>query len=200
MADKIVANPGTLTGSIGIIFGKINLKNFLKEKGINVEGLITNKNALLLSPFEELKEDQKEALETLIDSVYEDFLKTVSSGRHLPIETVKELAKGRIWIGEDAFKLGLIDKLGGLNDAIDLAAEMSGIKKDEVLIEELERENFFIKYLREKIGIIGSSNNNGLYLGFLNNGWMDFKKMGHFGIEARSIESEFIFDSINKNE
>lgn len=127
-ANTIFAEPSTITGSIGV-FGLLpNLTQVGKNIGINAEQVRTHKNASGYSVFEPLDENFKGVVLESIKDVYSTFLKRVADGRKMTIEQVDAIAQGRIWTGTDAVKNGLVDKIGGLNDAIKHAATLAKIK------------------------------------------------------------------------
>ena len=133
-ADKIYAEPTTVTGSIGV-FGTIpNISELAKNIGINAEQLGTNANSVDYSFFEPMKDDYRNRVQESIEDTYETFLERVSSGRNMTMAQADSLAQGRVWSGVDAKRLGLVDELGTLEDAIAAAAELAelgeyGIKK-----------------------------------------------------------------------
>lgn len=145
-ADKIVAEPGALTGSIGAIWTVTQLEEFFKKLGI--EFVVIKGGGLkdIASPFREITPEEKELLQSMIDEVHEQFIKDVAEGRNLEITKVRKIADGRILTGKQAKEHGLIDEFGNLNDAIDLAAKLAGIKRPEVV--ELQRRPFFEELLR----------------------------------------------------
>ena len=127
-ANTIFAEPSTITGSIGV-FGLLpNLNEVGKNIGINAEQVRTHKNASGYSVFEPLDENFKGVVLESIEDVYSIFLKRVADGRKMTTEQVDAIAQGRIWTGTDAVKNGLVDKIGGLNDAIKHAATLAKIK------------------------------------------------------------------------
>jgi protease-4 len=128
-ANKIIAQPNTITGSIGV-FGVIpNLQKFFNNKlGITFDGVKTNENADFLDVTKPLSEFQYSLLQSEIDNFYSVFINHVSVGRNMPVEKVDEIGQGRVWSGTDAKALGLVDELGGLNDAIKAAAEIATLE------------------------------------------------------------------------
>lgn len=128
-ANTIFAEPSTITGSIGV-FGMLpNMNELAKNIGINAEQVKTHANASGYSIFEPLDENFKAVVLESIEDVYGTFLKRVADGRKMTTEQVDAIAQGRIWTGTDALKNGLVDKLGGLNDAIKHAATLAKIKE-----------------------------------------------------------------------
>ncbi|MEM8929420.1 MAG: signal peptide peptidase SppA, partial [Bacteroidota bacterium] len=126
-ADKIFAEPTTITGSIGV-FGTIpNIHELSRDIGINAEQVGTNVNSVDYSFFEPMKERFRKQLEEGVEMTYDTFLERVAEGRKMTKEAVNEVAQGRVWSGVDALELGLVDELGNLDDAIAAAAEMAGL-------------------------------------------------------------------------
>jgi protease-4 len=128
-ADKIVADPMTLTGSIGVFGIFPNLGKFFDKKlGMTFDYAMTNKNADFPNITRPLPEYQEMVMEREIEKIYDEFLQLVSEGRDMPVEMVDSLGQGRIWSAMDAMDAGLVDELGGLNRAIELAAEAAGLE------------------------------------------------------------------------
>lgn len=127
-ADRIVAQPNTITGSIGI-FGMIpNFGELLNEKlGITTDVVKTNENSDLISVTRPLTAYERSLLQQNIETGYDQFITHVANGRDMSKDEVNAIGEGRVWSGENALELGLIDQLGGLNDAIELAAEIAGL-------------------------------------------------------------------------
>lgn len=128
-ADKIVASPNTITGSIGI-FGMIpNAGELLHDKlDISTDVVKTNKNADLITMTRSMTEYEKELMQESIENGYDNFISHVAEGRGMTKEEVDEIGQGRVWTGELAKGIGLVDEFGGLKDAIALAAEMEGLE------------------------------------------------------------------------
>ena len=129
-ADKIVAQPGTITGSIGVLGGKMFTKGMWDKVGITWDEVHTSDPAVMFTGTQDYNENGKVRLDAWLDRVYEDFTGKVAQGRKLDPARVHEIARGRIWSGEDAKRLGLVDELGGLETAIRLARESAGIGAD----------------------------------------------------------------------
>ncbi len=128
--NKIVANPGTITGSIGVIAGKVASENAFKKFGVNWDGVKIGRHADMWSQVKPFDPEAWEIMDAWVGKVYDTFLKKVSEGRKLPLEKVRDIAKGRIWSGEEAYRLGLVDDLGDLNKAIEIAKLEAGLKGD----------------------------------------------------------------------
>jgi len=127
-ADKIFAEPTTITGSIGV-FGTVpNMSQLASDIGINAEQVGTNRNSVDYSIFEPMKDSFRTTVQEGIEETYSVFLDRVAAGRGITKVQADSLAQGRVWSGTDAKRLGLVDELGGLNDAISEAAKMVGIE------------------------------------------------------------------------
>ena len=130
-ADKIVAMPTTITGSIGVVGGKIALRDTYAKLGYNVEGIsIGGPMANAYSGDEPWTQAQFKMFRDQMEDIYVDFTQLVATGRNIPIERVREIAKGRVWTGAQAKELGLVDELGGIMKAIEIARELGGIDAD----------------------------------------------------------------------
>ncbi len=133
-ADKIVAQPGTITGSIGVLGGKYILTELLDNKlGITHDRVVLGQNSTMWSTNQDFTPAEWARFQAWLDRVYQDFTAKVAEGRKLPKEKVLQVAKGRIWTGEDAKGLGLIDELGGLDTALRLARQAIGVPDGEAL-------------------------------------------------------------------
>ncbi len=126
-ANKIYAEPSTITGSIGV-FGIVpNIKQFADNIGINAEQVGTNKQSVGYSPFEPMSDEFYQVTKEGVEEVYTTFVNRVAEGRSMSFEAVDSIAQGRVWSGKEAVANGLVDELGGLNEAIDAAAELAEI-------------------------------------------------------------------------
>jgi protease-4 len=133
-ANKIVANPGTITGSIGVLMEFIRVEDLLNKIGINHEVLKSGEFKDIGSPHRELTERDRALINSLIANIQKQFIDAVAEGRNLPEEEVRRLADGSIFSGAQAKDLGLVDVLGNFQDAVDLAKEMVGIEGDVTLV------------------------------------------------------------------
>jgi len=127
-ADLIMANPGTATGSIGVIMQFANVEALTKKLGLDFFNLKAGRYKDVGSPFRRMTPEEKKYLQHLVDNIYQQFLKDVAKNRKLPVEKVRALAEGRIYTGEEAKDAGLVDELGNLPDAIERAGRLAGIK------------------------------------------------------------------------
>jgi protease-4 len=142
-ADRIVANHGTLTGSIGVISNIIYIEGLLEKLGLELETIKTGKHKDMgIRP---LTEEQRQIMQDITDELYEQFVATVAEGRQIPVTEVRQLATGQLYTGGQALNLGLVDELGGLDTAIELAASLAGIEIPE--IEEYSPPSSFFEKL-----------------------------------------------------
>lgn len=130
MADKIIAEPNTLTGSIGVFSMLPNASELFEQKlGIHWDSVKTTSYSTGLNPFFDLAPEEKEYLQESTDKMYEKFLKRVSEGRNMSRDSVHAVAQGRIWVGTKAHEIGLVDEIGSLDDALASAASLAGVEK-----------------------------------------------------------------------
>jgi protease-4 len=129
-ADSIVANPGTITGSIGVITGKLIARGLKGRLGIGSDAVRTNANADAWSPNAPFTDEQQQQVEAEADLFYTDFIERVADGRNLTVEAVDAVARGRVWTGADALERGLVDELGGLRTAVRRATVLAGFDED----------------------------------------------------------------------
>ncbi|MBI2790189.1 MAG: signal peptide peptidase SppA [Elusimicrobia bacterium] len=129
--DKIVAHPGTLTGSIGVIFSVSNMEGLFAKVGYKQDPIKSGKHKDIGSPARPMTAEERAILQSLIDDAYGQFVQAVADGRKMTVEQVKPLADGRIYSGNQAKELGLVDVLGDSLDATKLAAELGGIKDEK---------------------------------------------------------------------
>ncbi len=129
--DAIVAQPGTLTGSIGVYTGKFVTTGTLDKLGANMESTSIGKHAEIYSPDRRFTPDERSKVQASMQLVYDQFIERTAAARHMPPEKVDEVAQGRVWSGAQAKQLGLVDELGGLYKAIDLAKQRARIPAEE---------------------------------------------------------------------
>jgi len=148
-ADKIVANPGTLTGSIGVKMEFANLEKLLEK--IGVKGMVVKAGEFkdIGSPYRDMTAQEKKLLQDVIDDVHNQFIKAVAEGRNLPEADVRAIADGRIFTGQQALALKLVDQMGDLADSIRLAGSLAGIKGKPKVVEKRKKIPF-LEYLKEE--------------------------------------------------
>jgi protease-4 len=150
-SSKIVANPGTLTGSIGVIMEIPNVEGLMDKVGIKTEVIKSGEFKDLGSAFREMSKKDREVLQSLITDVYDQFIIDVSKSRDIPEEELRKFADGRIFSGRQALDLGLVDELGGLERTIELAAELAGIEGEPDIVTK-EEEKSWLDMLESRIG------------------------------------------------
>jgi protease-4 len=131
-ADRIVAQPGTITGSIGVLTGKVSFGKTLELIGAKAETVGVGKNTLMDSPFQPFTADQWANLNRQADVIYDDFTQKVADGRKMPLAKVRDAARGRVWSGTDAKAQGLVDALGGFWTAAQTAASLASVPSDRM--------------------------------------------------------------------
>ncbi|HRH39346.1 MAG TPA: S49 family peptidase, partial [Flavobacteriales bacterium] len=187
-ATKIFAEPTTITGSIGV-FGMIpNMKGFFNNKlGITFDGEKTHKYADMMTTSRPLTEQEKRIIQGFVDDFYEGFVARVAEGRKLTTAQVDSIGQGRVWTGVDAKARGLVDELGGLEDAIKEAAKLANLTDYTEM--ELPKQKDFLEELKEELGASAKAWVASEYLGDDVQLLEQYKKVReakkHFGIQAR---------------
>ena len=138
-ADVIIANPGTLTGSIGVIMEIPNLEGLMSKIGISTEVIKSGKHKDMASAFRKMEKEDRDILQGVMDNVHEQFIRAVAEGRKLKVEEIRPIADGRIFSGEQAKGLRLVDEIGTLESAISKAAELSGISGEPEVVSKKEK-------------------------------------------------------------
>ena len=154
VADSIFASPLTLTGSIGI-FGLIpNVKKLTDKVGLDIDGIGTNTNSLFQAnaTYKGLNAEQQRMMQAEINRGYELFVKRCADGRRMTIEQIKAIAEGRVWTGTAGVKIGLVDKIGDVNDAVLAAARKAGIENDYKVSTYSEKEDIFTQIMNKLQG------------------------------------------------
>lgn len=148
-ADRIIAEPGTITGSIGVLMGKFNILGLYEKLGLSTDSVTTTENSTLEYPFQNFTPAQRETVLRNMHETYGDFLRGVAAGRHMRVEDVDKIAQGHVWTGERARQLGLVDEIGGLHTAITRARELARIPADQHigLLMLPQRRSFFERIL-----------------------------------------------------
>jgi protease-4 len=132
-ADLIVAQPGTLTGSIGVILGKPVFQELFDRVGITTDSVALGARATMFAPTHPFSQDEWDRINSWLDAIYRDFTQKVAAGRRMPVERVHEIARGRVWTGADAAANGLVDEIGGLHTAAEIARRRAGLPADAPL-------------------------------------------------------------------
>jgi protease-4 len=153
-SDLIVANPGTITGSIGVIMQFSNFEELLKKIGIKGVVLKSGEHKDIGSPFREMTPEEKRIMQEVLDNVHQQFIQAVADGRKLDRAKVAEIADGRILTGEQAKNLGLVDQMGNLQDAIEITAKMVGISGRPNVIHPKRRLSIWELLMRDMASAI----------------------------------------------
>lgn len=149
-SDTIVAEPGTITGSIGVFSGKFNLRGLYDKVGVTKEVLARGRNAALFSEYQPWSDDERAKIREQNVAFYEDFVRKVAEGRKKSYEEIDAVAQGRVWTGVEALKHGLVDRLGGLDVAIDVAREKAKITESDVNVVVMPPKKSFFETIWER--------------------------------------------------
>ena len=151
-AGTIVAHPSTLTGSIGVFGGKLNLKGLYNKVGLTKEIISHGQNATLYSDYGGFTPTERERVGKMMKTVYEDFVSKAAAGRGKSFDDIDEIAQGRVWTGKQAKEIGLVDELGGLDTALSIAKEQAGFAEDDkVNLIILPKQRPLFEQLMEQI-------------------------------------------------
>jgi protease-4 len=166
-SDRIVANPGTITGSIGVIMQFSNLEELLKKIGVKGVVLKSGEHKDIGSPFREMTPEEKRIMQEVLDNVHQQFIQAVAEGRKLDRAKVVQIADGRILTGEQAKNLGLVDEMGNLQDTIDITAKMVGIEGKPNVIYPKRKISIWELLMRDMASaVIDVLNEKGVELNF----------------------------------
>ena len=151
--NKIVAQPNTITGSIGVFSLLFNSENFFKDKlGITYDRVKTNANADFPAVTHEMTPFQKQVMQRATERIYAEFTGKAAAGRKLPIDSLRAIAGGRVWTGTQGKAIGLVDQLGGLDDAVKLAAQSANLKEGDYKLKYQPRKKAFFEQLMSSFG------------------------------------------------
>ena len=146
-ADTIVAEPGTITGSIGVVSGKYSFKGLYDKIGLHKQILKRGKHADFYTDYGDYPAEEREIIHTQIKEIYEDFIGKVAEGRGMTKEAVDQIGRGRIWTGKQAKEIGLVDELGGLNLALSIARKKAGLARRKVQLIRLPQQGVWEQWL-----------------------------------------------------
>ena len=167
-ADTIVANPGTTTGSIGVIAQMTVFGELMDKIGIKQEVVKSGEFKDTGSPFRETTPAERRILQEWIDDVYEQFIEAVSEEREIPLDEVRKFADGRVFTGRQAYNLGLVDVLGDFEDAVNIAGEMGGIEGRPDIVEKKKRKltllDILLGDIEEKAYQLAGEKSGAMYL------------------------------------
>lgn len=151
--DVIMANPGTITGSIGVLLQVPNISGLMQKIGVKSVVVKSGQHKDLASPTREMTEAERRILQSMLDDVHGQFIDVVAKGRQLDRKKVEAIADGRIFSGREAQSIGLVDQLGNLQDAIERAGLLAGISGKPTVIEERKKGLFLIDLLRGSMSL-----------------------------------------------
>ena len=146
-ADGIMANPGTITGSIGVIMGFTNFKGLMEKIGLFPVVIKSGEYKDMGSPLREMRPEERRLLQGLTEKIHRQFVAHVAKGRHLPLEKVASLADGRIFTGEESVAMGLVDRLGNFEDALEWTGHLAGIEGEVQAVYPRQRPFSFLEML-----------------------------------------------------
>jgi protease-4 len=166
-SDLIVANPGTITGSIGVLMEFTNIEELFKKIGIKGVVLKSGEHKDIGSPFREMTPDEKKIIQEVIDNVHQQFIQAVADGRKMDRSKVTQIADGRILTGEQAKQAGLVDQIGNLQDAIDTTAKLVGIEGKPNILYPKKKFSLWELLIRETVSaILQTLNEKGFELNY----------------------------------
>lgn len=139
-ATKIISNPGTITGSIGVIMEVPNISGLLEKVGVKSEVIKSGKHKDLASVFRGIGKEEREIIQNVLDDVHEQFIEAVANARNMDINEVRKIADGRIFSGRQALEAGLVDEIGNIEDAILTAGELGGIEGEPRVVSKEEKK------------------------------------------------------------
>lgn len=148
-SDGIVANPGTITGSIGVIVGYTNFEEIFNKIGLVPVVIKSGAYKDMASPVREMTDDERKILQNFVNKIHDQFIRDVATGRSMVLTQVASFADGRIFSGEEAQSLGLIDRLGNLEDAVEWAGRMAGIKGKITTVYAREKKFSLLEYIMD---------------------------------------------------
>jgi len=150
--SSIVAQPTTITGSIGVYGGKLNVLGLYHKVGLNVETVSRGKHAEMMSPFKDFTPEESQQFQNSMQHVYRTFVDRVAEGREMKEDEVERFAQGRVWSGVAAAEHGLVDELGGIEKAVEVAKKLANVPADEQVAVEIYpkvEKNFFQRIFSE---------------------------------------------------
>jgi protease-4 len=166
-SDLIVANPGTITGSIGVLMEFTNIEELFKKIGIKGVVLKSGEHKDIGSPFREMTPEEKKIIQAVIDNVHQQFIQAVAEGRKMDHSKVAQIADGRILTGEQAKQAGLVDQIGNLQDAIDTTAKLVGIEGKPNILYPKKKFSLWELLIRETVSaILQTLNEKGFELNY----------------------------------
>jgi protease-4 len=154
--ERIVANPGTITGSISAVMHFADVQELMKKVGVRSSVVKSGKFKDIGSPARKMTTEERQLIQGIVDDIYDQFVLTISENRKIPLEKINEIADGRIFSGRQALNLKLVDELGGLQDSILLASRLSGIKGKPDVTYATKKKASLLKYIIENMASVVS--------------------------------------------
>jgi protease-4 len=148
-AEQILANPGTITGSISAVMHFADVQQLMQKVGVRSSVVKSGKFKDIGTPVRSMTEEERQLVQGIVDDIYDQFLQTVAENRRIPRETLTGLADGRIFTGRQAHELKLVDQLGGLWEAVELAGKLAGIEGKPAMVYAVRKKTSIWKYLLE---------------------------------------------------
>jgi len=149
--DRIVANPGTITGSISAVMHFADVQELMKKVGVRSSVVKSGKFKDIGSPLRDMTAEERQLIQGIVDDIYDQFVRTISENRKIPLDGVVKIADGRIFSGRQAQQLKLVDELGGLQDAVLLAGRLSGIDGKPEVVHAAKKKTGILRYLVENM-------------------------------------------------
>jgi len=146
-ADRILANPGTITGSISAVMHYANVEELMKKIGVSSYVIKSGKFKDIGSPTRKMTVEEQSLIQGIVDDIYDQFVQIIAKNRKLPLEDVRKIADGRVFSGRQAKERGLVDGLGGFQDAVVLAGRLSGMEGKPEIIHGTKKKRGFLSYL-----------------------------------------------------
>jgi len=149
--DRIVANPGTITGSISAVMHFADIQELMKKVGVRSSVIKSGKFKDIGSPARDMTPEERQLIQGIIDDIYDQFVRSISENRKIPLDSIMKIADGRIFSGRQAYQLKLVDELGGLQDAVLIAGRLSGIAGKPEVIYAKKKKTGILKYVIENM-------------------------------------------------
>jgi protease-4 len=149
--EKIVANPGTITGSISAVMHFADIQVLMKKVGVRSSVVKSGKFKDIGSPVRDMTAEERRLIQGIVDDIYDQFVRTISENRKIPLDNIIKIADGRIFSGKQALQLKLLDELGGLQDAVLIAGRLSGIEGKPEIIYATKKKTGLLKYFVENM-------------------------------------------------
>jgi protease-4 len=150
-SERIVANPGTITGSISAVMHFADIQELMKKVGVRSSVVKSGKFKDIGSPVRDMTAEERQLIQGIVDDIYDQFVRTISENRKIPLDNIIKIADGRIFSGRQALQLKLLDELGGLQDAVLIAGRLSGIEGKPEIIYATKKKAGLLKYLVENM-------------------------------------------------